>query len=428
MERTKYNLIIIGGGPAGLAAAASAYDAGERSILILERDARLGGILNQCIHNGFGLHTFQEELTGPEYADRYIQMVKERGIEYKCGTMVLSLGQGEGEEKEVTAVNEEDGLLLLSAKALILAMGCRERSRGALNIPGFRPAGIFSAGTAQRLVNIEGFLPGRRVVILGSGDIGLIMARRMTLEGAKVLVCAELMPYSGGLKRNIVQCLDDFGIPLKLSHTVVRIEGKERVEGVVLAEVGPDRKPIPGTEEYYACDTLLLSVGLLPENELTIGLGAQMSRITGGPQVSESLETSIPGVFAAGNVLHVHDLVDYVSEEAHLAGESAALYIKGELGQAKSPIPITYEGGVRYTVPSYVSPERIGKWLKIRFRVGDVLTGRKVVLYLNGEAVMTKKRRVMAPGEMDELVLTQKVLANYPEIASMKIQIEEDTP
>ena len=428
MERTRYNLIIIGGGPAGLAAAASAYDAGERSILILERDARLGGILNQCIHNGFGLHTFQEELTGPEYADRYIQMVKEREIEYKCGTMVLSLAQGEEDEKLVTAVNEADGLLLLSAKALILAMGCRERSRGALNIPGFRPAGIFSAGTAQRLVNIEGFLPGRRVVILGSGDIGLIMARRMTLEGAKVLVCAELMPYSGGLKRNIVQCLDDFGIPLKLSHTVVRIEGKERVEGVVLAEVGPDRKPIPGTEEHYACDTLLLSVGLLPENELTIGLGAEMSRITGGPTVSESLETSIPGVFAAGNVLHVHDLVDYVSEEAHLAGESAARYITGELKKAECPIPITYEGGVRYTVPCSVSPERIGKWLKIRFRVGDVLTGRKVVLYLNGEPVLTKKRRVMAPGEMEELVLTQKVLSAYPEITSMKIQIEEDKP
>ena len=330
MEQTEYNLIIIGGGPAGLAAAAAAYDAGERSILILERDTRLGGILNQCIHNGFGLHTFQEELTGPEYAQRYVDLVVERGIEYKLDTMVMSIGQGKDGYKEVGAVNEADGLLLLKAKALILAMGCRERSRGALNIPGFRPAGIFSAGTAQRLVNIEGYLPGRRVVILGSGDIGLIMARRMTLEGAKVLVCAELMPYSGGLKRNIVQCLDDFGIPLKLSHTVVRIEGKERVEGVVLAKVGPDRRPIPGTEEHYDCDTLLLSVGLLPENELTIGLGAEISRVTNGPVVNESLETSVPGVFAAGNVLHVHDLVDYVSEEAKLAGESAAAYIREE--------------------------------------------------------------------------------------------------
>lgn len=432
MERTEYNLIIIGGGPAGLAAAVAAYDAGERSILILERETRLGGILNQCIHNGFGLHTFQEELTGPEYAQRFIDKVIEREIEYKLDTMVMSIGQGEDGSKEVMAVNETDGLLLLKSKALILAMGCRERSRGALNIPGFRPAGIFSAGTAQRLVNIEGYLPGRRVVILGSGDIGLIMARRMTLEGAKVLVCAELMPYSGGLKRNIVQCLDDFGIPLKLSHTVVRIEGKERVEGVVIAEVGPDRKPVPGTEEHYDCDTLLLSVGLLPENELTIGLGASISRITNGPVVNESLETSVPGVFAAGNVLHVHDLVDYVSEEAQLAGERAAEYIVS-CGEAMyvpqntdRQIPVQFSGGIRYTVPSTIDPSKIGDWLKIRFRVGDVMTGRKVVLALNGETVLTKKRRVMAPGEMEELVLTRKVLAAHPDLKSVEIRIEED--
>ena len=432
MERTEYNLIIIGGGPAGLAAAVAAYDAGERSILILERETRLGGILNQCIHNGFGLHTFQEELTGPEYAQRFIDKVIERQIEYKLDTMVMSIGQGEDGSKEVMAVNESDGLLLLKSKALILAMGCRERSRGALNIPGFRPAGIFSAGTAQRLVNIEGYLPGRRVVILGSGDIGLIMARRMTLEGAKVLVCAELMPYSGGLKRNIVQCLDDFGIPLKLSHTVVRIEGKERVEGVVIAEVGPDRKPVPGTEEHYDCDTLLLSVGLLPENELTIGLGASISRITNGPVVNESLETSVPGVFAAGNVLHVHDLVDYVSEEAQLAGERAAEYIVS-CGEAmyvpqdtEKQIPVQVSGGIRYTVPCTIDPAKIGDWLKIRFRVGDVMTGRKVVLYLNGESVLTKKRRVMAPGEMEELVLTRKVLAAHPDLKSIEIKIEED--
>ena len=432
MERTEYNLIIIGGGPAGLAAAVAAYDAGERSILILERETRLGGILNQCIHNGFGLHTFQEELTGPEYAQRFIDKVIERQIEYKLDTMVMSIGQGEDGSKEVMAVNESDGLLLLKSKALILTMGCRERSRGALNIPGFRPAGIFSAGTAQRLVNIEGYLPGRRVVILGSGDIGLIMARRMTLEGAKVLVCAELMPYSGGLKRNIVQCLDDFGIPLKLSHTVVRIEGKERVEGVVIAEVGPDRKPVPGTEEHYDCDTLLLSVGLLPENELTIGLGASISRITNGPVVNESLETSVPGVFAAGNVLHVHDLVDYVSEEAQLAGERAAEYIVS-CGEAMSvpqdtekQIPVQFSGGIRYTVPCTIDPAKIGDWLKIRFRVGDVMTGRKVVLYLNDESVLTKKRRVMAPGEMEELVLTRKVLAAHPDLKSIEIKIEED--
>ena len=426
MERTEYNLIIIGGGPAGLAAAVAAFDAGERSILILERENRLGGILNQCIHNGFGLHTFQEELTGPEYAQRYADKVYEREIEYKLDTMVMHIGQGEDGCKHVMAVNEKDGLLLLKAKALVLAMGCRERSRGALNIPGFRPAGIFSAGTAQRLVNIEGYLPGRRVVILGSGDIGLIMARRMTLEGARVLVCAELMPYSGGLKRNIVQCLDDFGIPLKLSHTVVRIEGKERVEGVVIAEVGPDRKPIPGTEEHYDCDTLLLSVGLLPENELTIGLGAQMSRITNGPVVNESLETSVPGVFAAGNVLHVHDLVDYVSEEAGLAGESAAAFIKESGSSPVSRVPVEYSGGIRYTIPCSVDPQHVGRWLKFRFRVGEVMTNRKVVLYLDDRAVITKKRRVMAPGEMEELVLTKKALDEHAGFRSLAIRVEED--
>ena len=433
MNKTDYNLIVIGGGPAGLAAAVGAYDAGERSILILERDTRLGGILNQCIHNGFGLHTFQEELTGPEYAQRYADLVLERGIECRLDTMVVSVGADADGIKEVAAVNEKEGLLRLRTKALILTMGCRERSRGALNIPGFRPAGIFSAGTAQRLVNIEGYLPGRRVVILGSGDIGLIMARRMTLEGAKVLVCAELLPYSGGLKRNIVQCLDDFGIPLKLSHTVVRIEGKERVEGVVLAEVGPDRKPIPGTEEHYECDTLLLSVGLLPENELTVGLGAEMSRVTGGPVVNESLETSVPGVFAAGNVLHVHDLVDYVSEEAKLAGESAAAYVR-EYGEAQEAgeeekterIPVGFSGGIRYTVPSFVDPDRVRHWIKFRFRVGDVMTNRRVVLAIDGETVLSRKRRVMAPGEMEELVLTKKVLDAHPDMKSLEIRIEED--
>ncbi len=429
MDRTEYNLIIIGGGPAGLSAAVAAYDAGERSILVLERDVRLGGILNQCIHNGFGLHTFQEELTGPEYAQRYIDKAMERGIEYKSDTMVVSVGLSEDGRKEVAAVNEEDGLLLLRSKALILAMGCRERSRGALNIPGFRPAGIFSAGTAQRLVNIEGYLPGRRVVILGSGDIGLIMARRMTLEGAKVLVCAELMPYSGGLKRNIVQCLDDFGIPLKLSHTVVRIEGKERVEGVVIAQVGPDRKPIPGTEEHYDCDTLLLSVGLIPENELSISLGVNMSNVTNGPVVNESLETSVPGVFAAGNVLHVHDLVDYVSEEAALAGQSAAVWIReydaGDVTEKESRIPISVSGGIRYSVPACIAPVRISNWLKIRFRVGEILRNKKVVLYLDGEKVLSKRRHVMAPGEMEEVVLTRKALDQHPDLKTIEIKVEE---
>ena len=319
-----YDIVIIGGGPAGLAAAVSAKKNGIDSILILERDRELGGILNQCIHNGFGLHTFKEELTGPEYAGRFIKQAEELNIEYKLNTMVMDIS----EQKIVTAMNREEGLFEIRAKAVILAMGCRERSRGALNIPGYRPAGIFSAGTAQRLVNIEGYMPGREVVILGSGDIGLIMARRMTLEGAKVKVVAELMPYSGGLKRNIVQCLDDYGIPLKLSHTVVDIKGKERLEGITLAQVDGKGKPIPGTEEEYSCDTLLLSVGLIPENEISRGMGVDMNPVTSGPKVNESLETNIEGVFACGNVLHVHDLVDFVSEEAAIAGKNAAAYVK----------------------------------------------------------------------------------------------------
>ena len=324
----EYELVIIGGGPAGLAAAVAAHKAGIQDILILERDNELGGILNQCIHNGFGLHTFKEELTGPEYAGRFIEQVKELGIPYKLNTMVMDLSA----DKVVTAMNKEDGLFQLKPKAVILAMGCRERPRGALNIPGYRPAGIYTAGTAQRLVNMEGYLPGRKCVILGSGDIGLIMARRMTLEGAEVKVVAELMPYSGGLKRNIVQCLDDFGIPLKLSHTVVDIKGKERVEGITLAQVDGG-KPIPGTEEFYECDTLLLSCGLIPENELSQAAGVSINPITNGPAVNESLETNIPGVFAAGNVLHVHDLVDFVSEEAAAAGRNAAAFIQDGEGK-----------------------------------------------------------------------------------------------
>ncbi len=347
-----YDIVIAGGGPAGLAAAAAAKRAGNDSILILERDGELGGILNQCIHNGFGLHTFKEELTGPEYAYRFICQVKELGIDYKLNTMIMDISP----DKTVTAMNREDGMFQIQAKAVILAMGCRERPRGALNIPGYRPAGIFSAGTAQRLVNIEGYMPGREVVILGSGDIGLIMARRMTLEGAKVKVVAELMPYSGGLKRNIVQCLDDYGIPLKLSHTVVDIEGKERVSAVTIAEVGPDRKPIPGTEERYTCDTLLLSCGLIPENELSRAAGVRMDPVTSGPEVNESLETSIPGIFACGNVLHVHDLVDYVSEEAGRAGENAVKYINnGCVDQRRSDVVSASGSAMCIKMPTSVS-------------------------------------------------------------------------
>lgn len=417
----KYDIVVIGGGPAGLSAAIAAYDAGCRNILILERDVQLGGILNQCIHNGFGLHTFGEELTGPEYASRYIAQAMDRGIEYKLNTMVLSIGA----DKHITAVNREEGLIEIDARAILLTMGCRERSRGALNIPGYRPAGIYSAGTAQRLVNMEGYMPGRRVVILGSGDIGLIMARRMTLEGAKVLVVAELMPYSGGLKRNIVQCLNDFDIPLKLSHTVVDIEGKERVTGVTIAEVGPDRKPIPGTEIHYDCDTLLLSCGLIPENELSRGMGVEISPVTNGPVVDESLQTSIPGVFAAGNVLHVHDLVDYVSEEAAAAGRAAVRYLAQGEAASRHEIPVTFEGGIRYTVPASIDPALVQDDLVIRFRVGGVMKKRVVKLHLGEDAVLSRKRPVMAPGEMEELKLTREMLAAHPGLDRIHITVEE---
>ena len=416
-----YDLVIVGGGPAGLAAAVSARDNGIESILIIERDKELGGILNQCIHNGFGLHTFKEELTGPEYASRFAKQVFERNIEYKLNTMVMDISG----DKVVTAMNREDGMFEIQAKAIILAMGCRERSRGALNIPGYRPAGIYSAGTAQRLVNMEGYMPGKKVVILGSGDIGLIMARRMTLEGAKVQVVAELMPYSGGLKRNIVQCLDDFGIPLKLSHTVVDIEGKERVEAVTIAEVGPDRKPIPGTEIRYECDTLLLSCGLLPENEISRSAGVELSPITSGPIVNDSLETSIDGVFACGNVLHVHDLVDYVSQEATNAGKNAANYIKnGKNADAKS-VEIVPEGGVRYTVPKFVRPTEMEDNLTVRFRVGAVYKNCQIATYFNDTLISKRKRPVMAPGEMEQVVLSKAKLAEIPDLSKITIRIEE---
>ena len=417
----QYDLVIVGGGPAGLAAAVAAKDNGIDNILIIERDKELGGILNQCIHNGFGLHTFKEELTGPEYASRFIDQVLERSIEYKLNTMVMDIAA----DKTVTAMNREDGMFQIHAKAVILAMGCRERSRGALNIPGYRPAGVFSAGTAQRLVNMEGYMPGKKVVILGSGDIGLIMARRMTLEGAEVKVVAELMPYSGGLKRNIVQCLDDFGIPLKLSHTVVDIEGKNRVEAVTIAEVGPDRKPITGTEIRYECDTLLLSCGLIPENELSKSAGVALNPITSGPIVGDNLETNIDGVFACGNVLHVHDLVDYVSQEASAAGKNAAMYIlNGKKADAKR-IEIVAEGGVRYTVPKYVRPEEMEDNLTVRFRVGDVYKNCAIATYYDDELISKRKRPVMAPGEMEQVILSKKKLGEYPELQKITIRIEE---
>ena len=421
-----WDVVVIGGGPAGLAAAAAARKQGIEDVLILERDQMLGGILNQCIHNGFGLHTFKEELTGPEYADRFIKVVEELKIPYHLNTMVLSISK----DKQVTYMNREEGLVTIQAKAVVLAMGCRERSRGALNIPGFRPAGVYSAGTAQRLTNMEGKKVGREVVILGSGDIGLIMARRMTLEGAKVKVVAELMPYSGGLKRNIVQCLNDYSIPLKLSHTVVEIHGKERVTGITLAQVDDHRKPIPGTEEYYSCDTLLLSVGLIPENELTRGLGADVSRVTSGPEVNDHLETSVPGVFACGNVLHVHDLVDYVSEEAAMAGQAAAEYVKqlsaGDGAETGSElVRLSAENGVRYTVPQYLDPKHMKDQIIVRFRVDNVYKNRSISVYYDGVKIQTKKKRVMAPGEMEQVILKKDSFSDYPDLKKITICTEE---
>ena len=415
------DLVILGGGPAGLAAAIAARKAGVQDLVILERDRELGGILNQCIHSGFGLHTFREELTGPEYAARFADEALAMGIPYKLNTMVLDLSA----DRVVTAVNRTDGLFQLQAKAVILAMGCRERPRGALNIPGTRPAGIYTAGTAQRLVNMEGYLPGRRVVILGSGDIGLIMARRMTLEGAKVLCVAELMPYSGGLKRNIVQCLDDFGIPLKLSHTVVDIEGKERVQGITIARV-ENGKPVPGTEEHFDCDTLLLSCGLLPENELSRGAGVALSPVTGGPLVDESLQTSLPGVFAAGNVLHVHDLVDYVSEEAAAAGRHAAQYILGGASPAEGEaLQVQATNGVRYTVPTTVHPARLDGSLTLRLRVGNVYRGKALAVYAGGECIWRRKRPVLAPGEMETIVIKGPALDKLPGCGGLTVTLEE---
>ncbi|SHK15816.1 Thioredoxin reductase [Caminicella sporogenes DSM 14501] len=401
-----YDIVIVGGGPAGLAAAIEAKKNGVDNILVIERDRELGGILQQCIHNGFGLHIFKEELTGPEYAERFINELRELGIEYKLDTMVLNISRN----KIVSAINTTDGFMTIKAGAIILAMGCRERTRGAINIPGTRPAGIFTAGTAQRFVNMEGYMVGKKVVILGSGDIGLIMARRMTLEGAQVLAVAELMPYSNGLTRNIVQCLDDYNIPLLLSHTVIDIKGKDRVEGVVIAKVDENRKPIPGTEKYFECDTLLLSVGLIPENELSINTGIEIDSVTSGPVVNESMETSIEGIFACGNVVHVHDLVDFVTEESRRAGKSAARFVKNELKDSSKELKTKAGKGIRYIVPQKVRIDNIDKELEVFMRVDNVYSDMKMKVSIDGKEIKCIKKKHLAPGEMERVKINKEDL------------------
>ena len=415
VQNINVDIVIIGGGPAGMAAAIAAHDEGIENILILERDVALGGILRQCIHNGFGLHRFGEELTGPEYAYRYEQKVRELGIPFMLDTMVIEVAP----DKTVTAMNRELGIFTVTAKAVILAMGCRERPKGALNIAGTRPAGIYTAGTAQKFVNMKGYMPGKEVVILGSGDIGLIMARRMTLEGAKVKAVCELMPYSGGLARNIEQCLNDFSIPLKLSHTVFEIHGKERVEGVTIARVDENRRPIPETAEYISCDTLLLSCGLIPENELTVGAGIALDRVTNGAKVDGGRETEIEGIFACGNVLHVHDLVDYVSEESVIAGVAAAKHVKGER-EKNASIDISSDGKIRYTVPQRIT-ELVDT--TVYFRVSDVFRDKKIVVRDGERVIISKKKQKLAPGEMETVKLTRDMLSSV-ESGSLSFSLE----
>ena len=418
-----YDLIVVGGGPAGLAAACKAWDEGVKHILVLERDRELGGILNQCIHNGFGLQRFKEELTGPEYAGRYIDMLRATGVEARLDTMVLQIVPGEGgAPHQVHAINGADGYMVLETKTIVLAMGCRERTRGAISTPGERCAGIFTAGAAQRFLNMEGYMVGRRVVILGSGDIGLIMARRMTLEGAKVLACVELMPYSGGLTRNIVQCLEDYGIPLYLSHTITDIKGHQRVEQVTVSQVGPDRRPVPGTEMVFDCDTVLLSVGLIPENELTRQAGITMDRRTSGAVVYENMETGVPGIFACGNVVHVHDLVDYVSAESERAGAAAAAYVQGKRA-AGDALELQNGDGVSYTVPQHLRLDALEKPAQVFFRVNRVTKDAQILATdADGKTIARFKREHMAPGEMEQIGLPPQLLKQARGPLTLRIQ------